>query len=60
MWEDPIVTEVYRVRENHAAQFNYDLQKIYVALKEAEQKNRSKKVAFPPKRITPIKKSKQV
>jgi len=60
MWEDPIVTEVRRVREKHAAQFNYDLEAIYAALKEREQKSRCKKVTFPPKRITPVKKAKQV
>lgn len=59
MWEDSVVTEVRKVREKHAAQFNYDLQAIYMALKEAEQKNRRKKVAFPPKRISPVKKVKQ-
>jgi hypothetical protein len=60
MWEDPIVTEVRKIREGHAAQFNYDLQAIYVVLKEAERKSRRKKVTFPPKRISPVKKVKQV
>ncbi len=53
MWEDPIVTEVRKVREQQAAQFNYDLQAIYAALKAAEQKSHRRKVTFPPKRLTP-------
>jgi hypothetical protein len=48
MWDDPIVTEVRKVREAHAARFNYDLQAIYAALKEAEQKSPRKKVDSPP------------
>lgn len=55
MWQDPIVGEVRQIREAHAAQFNYDLRAIYLALKEAEQKRRRKKVSFPSKRITPVK-----
>lgn len=26
MWEDPIVAEVRKIREDYAAQFNFDLQ----------------------------------
>ena len=54
MWQDPIVGEVRQIRETHAAQFNFDLRAIYLALKKAEQKNKRKKVAFSPKRITPV------
>ena len=53
MWQDPIVGEVRQIRETYAAQFNFDLSAIYLALKEAEQKSKRKKVAFSPKRITP-------
>lgn len=58
MWQDPIVGEVRQIREAHAAQFKFDLRAIYLALKEAEQKSRRKKVSFPPKRITPVKETK--
>ncbi len=54
MWQDPIVGEVRQIREAHAAQFNFDLQAIYLALKKAEQNSKRKKVAFSPKRITPV------
>jgi hypothetical protein len=55
MWQDPIVAEVRRVREAHAAQFDFDLQAIYLALKEAERNSLQKRVSFPPKRVTPAK-----
>ncbi len=53
MREDPIVTEVRRAREAHAAQFDFDLQAIYRSLKEQEEQNPREKVSFPPKRIVP-------
>ena len=28
MWEDPIVAEVRKIREDYADQFNYDLQAL--------------------------------
>jgi hypothetical protein len=34
MWKDPIVEEVRRIREEHAARFGYDLKAIYEDLKE--------------------------
>ena len=49
MWEDPIVAEVRKIREDYAAQFNFDLQALYRALKEQEQQDPRPKVSFPPK-----------
>jgi hypothetical protein len=37
MWQDTIVAEVRKIREAHAAQHNYDLRTIYMALKRAEE-----------------------
>jgi hypothetical protein len=51
MWQDPIVAEVRKVREAHAAQYNYDVRAIYAALKKAEEQSLRPKVSFPPKRI---------
>ena len=51
MWEDPIVEEVRKAREAHAAQFGYDLRAIYKALKEEEAASGHKYVSLPPKRI---------
>ncbi|HZF12610.1 MAG TPA: hypothetical protein VFE33_27790 [Thermoanaerobaculia bacterium] len=36
MTDDPIVQEVRRIREEYAAQFNYDLQAIFADLKRSE------------------------
>jgi hypothetical protein len=51
MWQDPIVAEVRKIREAHAAQYNYDLWAIYAALKKAEEQSQRPKVSFAPKRI---------
>lgn len=56
MWEDPIVAEVRKVRETHAAQFNYDLEAIYRDLKRQEKESGQVFVSYPPRRATPIKK----
>jgi len=36
---DPIVDEVRRVRDAHAARFNYDLDAIFKDIKEREKKS---------------------
>jgi len=37
MIEDPIVEEIRRIREAHAARFNYDLDAIFRDIKEREK-----------------------
>jgi hypothetical protein len=37
MWTDPIVEETRKVREEHAARFDFDLEAIYRDLKEQEK-----------------------
>lgn len=51
MWEDPIVEEVRKVRDAHAAQFNYDLQSIYRALKQEEAESGRKFMKLSPRHI---------
>ncbi len=51
MWKDPIVEEVRKVRDAHAAQFNYDLQSIYRALKQEEAESGRKFMKLSPRRI---------
>jgi len=53
MWEDPIVEEVRKVREAHAARFNDDLRAIYRDLKEQERKSGRVFVSYPPRRVQP-------
>jgi hypothetical protein len=49
MWRDPIVEEVRRIREEYAAQFNYDLWAMHRDLQEKEKQRGRKVVSFPPK-----------
>ena len=50
---DPIVDEVRRVRDAHAAMFNYDLDAIFQDIKEQEKKSGLKFISYPPRRIGP-------
>jgi hypothetical protein len=52
MWEDPIVEEVRRIRQEHAAKFDYDLRRIYEDLKEQEKQSGRRFVTLPPRRPT--------
>lgn len=36
MWEDPIVAEVHRAREQLAAESNYDIRVFFAGLKQRE------------------------
>jgi hypothetical protein len=49
MWEDIIVEEVRKAREEHAAKFQYDLDAIFRDLKEQEEKSGREVVSLPPK-----------
>ena len=49
MWEDEIVEETRRLREEYAAKFCYDLEAIYEDLKEQEKQSRQKVVSLQPK-----------
>ena len=44
---DPIVEEVRRVRDAHAASFDYDLDAIFRDIKEQEKKSGRKFASFP-------------
>jgi hypothetical protein len=52
MTDDPIVAEVRRVREAHAARFNHDLDAIYQDIKRMERESGRTYVSFPPRRIS--------
>lgn len=56
MREDPIVAEVRKIRQAHAAQFNYDLRAIYHDLKEQEKASGLVFVTFPARRAKRSKK----
>ena len=46
MWNDPIVEEVRKAREEHAAKFNYDIDAIVRDLQESQWKNPNKVVSL--------------
>jgi hypothetical protein len=50
MKEDPIIKEVRQYREQHAAEFNYDLQAIYRDLKKKERKSKQNFTVYLPRR----------
>ncbi len=50
---DPIVDEVRRFRDAHAARFNYDLDAIFRDIKEQEKMSGLKFVSYPPRRTEP-------
>lgn len=39
MKDDPIVEEVRKIRDEHAARFEYDLERIFADLKRQEQES---------------------
>jgi hypothetical protein len=47
MWEDPIVKEIHKFREEHAKKFNFDLRPIFFDLKEQEKKSKRCVVSLP-------------
>lgn len=49
--KDPIVEEVRRIREEHAAEFNYDVDEIFADLKRLETKHNQPRVSFGPRRF---------
>ena len=46
---DPIVEEIRRIRQEHAARFNFDLDAIFEDLKEKERQSKRKIVSRPPR-----------
>ena len=53
---DPIIEEVRRIREKHAAKFNYDPKAIFADLKRQEEQSEKTFVSFPARRVQPVKK----
>lgn len=50
MWDDPIVAEVRKFRDEHAARFNYDIDAIVQDFQESERNSNRPVVSFAPKR----------
>ena len=50
MWNDELVEEIRKTREEHAAKFNYDLAAIYQDLRKQQQQGGREVVRLTPKR----------
>ena len=50
MWNDEIVEETRKARDEYAARFNYDLAAIYKDLKEQQKRSEHKVISLPPKK----------
>ena len=46
MWRDPIIAEVRRIREEYAAQYNYDIKAICRAARERQKTSGHKIVSL--------------
>jgi hypothetical protein len=46
MWSDPIVIKLHRIRERHAREFGYDLQRMFRSLKEEQESSGRRVVAL--------------
>ena len=53
MTDDPIVAEVRRIREEHAARFGHDLDAIFQDIQERQRTSGRTYVSFPPRRVSP-------
>lgn len=51
MYEDEIIKEVRKVREEHASKFDFDIDKIFLDLKELEKKYANRIVSLKPRRF---------
>ncbi|MBF0132217.1 MAG: hypothetical protein HQL75_06485 [Magnetococcales bacterium] len=57
MWKDPIVEEIRKIRDEHAARFNDDLEAIYKDIKRLEEESGRKTVNLKPKLVQEIPKA---
>lgn len=53
MWQDPIVEEVHRIRDEHARRFDYDLHAICEDFREKQLLSRRVVVSRQPRRPVP-------
>ena len=47
---DPIIEELYKIRQDYASQFNYDLEAIYRDLKEKQAQSQQPVYSFEDKK----------
>lgn len=52
MFDDPIVEEIRRYRQEHAAKYGNDIHRICEALREQQKKSKRKVVNFGPRKLS--------
>ncbi|MDU9050115.1 MAG: hypothetical protein Q3M30_14810 [Candidatus Electrothrix sp. Rat3] len=50
---NPIVTEVRKARDNHAAQFGYDIKRIFRDIKKRQQASKRRYARYPARPALP-------
>jgi len=50
MWQDEILEEIHRIREEHAKSFNYDLDAMFADWGKKQAESGRQVVSLPPKR----------
>jgi hypothetical protein len=50
MWEDEILDEIHKIREEHAESFNYDLDAMFADWQRRQSEGGREVVSLPPKR----------
>jgi hypothetical protein len=51
MWQDPIVAETRKLRDEYASQFNYDADAIFEDLMEKQAAHPERVVSLPPCKV---------
>jgi hypothetical protein len=50
MWQDEILGEIHKIREEHAKSFNYDLDAMFADWQKKQAEGGREVVSLPPKR----------
>ncbi|MEG3435552.1 hypothetical protein V0288_00325 [Pannus brasiliensis CCIBt3594] len=50
MWQDEVLEEIHKYREEHANSFNYDLDAMFANWQKRQAENGREVVSLPPKR----------
>lgn len=51
MWNDPIIDEIHKTRDQHAAKFDHDMRRIFEDLKRQEKESGLVTASLPPKHV---------
>jgi hypothetical protein len=59
MWQDEILDEIHKIREEHAKSFNYDLDAMFADWQKRQAEGGREVVSLPPKRSLTTRRSGQ-